>query len=136
MLVADLVGVPFADMGRGPGGIDCWGLVLEVFRREGVILPDYIIHCHDSEGFQGLVDGERPRWRRHEPPDIPIPAVVAIRFNSPLVNHVGAYVEDGKFLHVREKTGAVIERIDSPCWRHRIEGFYTPCVVLPDEVSL
>jgi hypothetical protein len=126
MRVNDLVGVPFLDGGRGPDGYDCWGLCLEVFRRHGVDLPDYKLCCHDTEGFFGLFVGELPRWTRHEPPDVPVPSVVAIRFNSPMVNHVGICVGDGRFLNTREKTGVVIERLDSLYWRNRIEGFYTP----------
>jgi cell wall-associated NlpC family hydrolase len=130
MRVTDLIGAPFIDGGRGPEGYDCWGLVCEVFRREGIILRDYrefSLSCHDSEGFSGIFSDEAGRWTRREPPDIPIPAVVTIRFNHPVfVNHVGVYVGDGKFLHTRDKTGACIERIDAPHWRNRIEGFYTP----------
>jgi cell wall-associated NlpC family hydrolase len=126
MRAADLVGAPFEDRGRGPGGYDCWGLVCEAYRREGISLPDYTLCCHDAEGFHGFFEEELPRWTRHEPPDIPVPAVVTIRLNSPLVRHVGVYIGGGRFLHTREKTGAVIERIDAPQWRHRIEGFYTP----------
>ncbi|MDR1977214.1 MAG: C40 family peptidase [Synergistaceae bacterium] len=125
-----LIGKPFIDGGRGPDGYDCWGLVCEVFRRGGIELRDYRdfnLSCYDSEGFCGLFEKESLRWTRHEPPDIPVPAVVTIRFNHPIfVNHVGVYVGGGKFLHTREKTGVCIERLDSPCWRHKIEGFYTP----------
>jgi cell wall-associated NlpC family hydrolase len=126
MLATDLLGVPFVDGRRGPDGYDCWGLVREVFRRYGVELPDYKLCCRDSEGFNGLYAAELSRWTRREAPDIPIPAVVAIRFNHPVfVNHVGVYIGDSKFLHTREKTGVVIERTDAPYWRRIIEGFYT-----------
>jgi cell wall-associated NlpC family hydrolase len=127
MLVTDLVGVPFIDGGRGPEGYDCWGLVCEVFKREGITLKDYNLCCHDSEGFYSFFKEELPQWTRHEHPNIPSPSVVAIRFNHPVfVNHVGAYIGDGKFLHTREKIGVCIEKIDAPYWKHRIEGFYTP----------
>jgi cell wall-associated NlpC family hydrolase len=133
MRVTDLIGVPFADGGRGPDGYDCWGLVCEVFRRGGIELQDYRecnLSCYDSNGFFDIFRKEMSRWVRHEVADIPVPAVVAIRFNHPVfVNHVGVYVGDEKFLHTREKTGVCVERIDTPYWRHRIEGFYTPGVV-------
>lgn len=130
--VVDLVGAPFADGGRGPDSYDCWGLVREVYRRYGVDLPNYTGCCYDFVRFyEGFLE-ERPKWTRHEPPDIPTPAVVAIRFNAPFVNHVGVYIGDGKFLHTREKTGVVIELIRSPAWRRRIEGFYT-CPLLSSQ---
>lgn len=123
--VTDLIGRPFIDGGRGPEDFDCWGLCLEVFRREGVALRDYRLCCYDTEGFARNFQDALPGWRRHEWPDVPAPAVVAIRFNTSVVNHVGVYIGDGRFLHTREKTGVLIERIDSPAWRRRIEGFYT-----------
>lgn len=124
-IICDLIGVPFVDGGRGPDGYDCWGLVREVYNRLGVELQDYKMSCYDAAGFHERAEAERPRWMRHELKDAPVPAVVAIRLNSPNISHVGVYIGDGKFLHTREKTGVCIERMDSPVWRHRIEGIYT-----------
>jgi cell wall-associated NlpC family hydrolase len=134
MHVTDLIGAPFIDGGRGPEGYDCWGLVCEVFRREGIELRDYRecgLSCHDDVGFSRIFSEEIHRWTRHELPNVPVPSVVAIRFSNPsLVNHVGVYIGERvgeyRFLHTREKTGVCIERIDAPYWRHRIEGFYVP----------
>lgn len=125
-IVDDLIGVPFADGGRGPDAFDCWGLCREVYRRFGLELPDYALCCYDAEGFLRHFAEQRPLWQRHELPNVPTPAVVAIRFNAPSVNHVGVHIGEGKFLHTREKTGVVIELVASPAWRRRIEGFYTP----------
>ena len=121
----DLIGLPFVDGGRGPDGYDCWGLVREVYHRMGIDLQDYKMSCYDTAGFAGHVEEERPKWKRYEPKDAPVPSVVAIRLSSPNISHVGVYIGEGKFLHTREKTGVCIERIDSPVWRHRIEGMYT-----------
>ena len=123
--VTDLIGKPFVDGGRGADGYDCLGLVREIYRRAGVDFPDYTGCCYDFEKFyRGFLE-ERPRWTRHELPDVPVPAVVAIRFNAPMVNHIGVYIGEGKFIHTREKTGAVIELVESPAWKRRIEGYYT-----------
>lgn len=128
--IDDLIGIPFVDGGRDPRtGLDCWGLVLEVFRRSGINLPDYKIGCHETNAIGCAVEGERMkgRWRSWFQHDAPAPSVVAIRFNSPiLVNHTGVYLGGGRFLHTRELIGVAVERIDAPSWRHRIEGFYTP----------
>jgi cell wall-associated NlpC family hydrolase len=124
MRVTDLIGVPFIDGGRGPEGYDCWGLCLEVFRRCGVALPDYKLCCYDSPGFFSLFQGALSQWTRCDPPAVP--AVVALKLNFPAVNHAGVYVGEGKFLHTRDKTGVVIECLNAPQWRHRIEGFYVP----------
>ena len=124
--ILNLIGKPFVDGGRGPDAYDCWGLCVEVYRCFGIELPDYKICCHDSEAFDKLYARDIQTRRRHDWPDVPTPAVLTIRFNSPkFVNHVGVYIGGGRFLHTREKTGVVIERVDSMYWKHRIEGFYS-----------
>ena len=123
--VLDLVGKPFQDGGRGPDAYDCVGLVKEVYKRYGLDFPDYVGCCYDIEKFDSEFKAALPFWVRHDEPDIPVPAIVAIRFNAPVVNHVGVYLGDGKFIHTREKTGVVIELMRSLAWRHRIEGIYT-----------
>ena len=122
----ELLGVPFVDGGRSAErGFDCWGLCIEVFRLLGEPLTDFQVSCNDVEGAFASFEVERLNWVRHHWPHAPAPSVVAIRFSSDLVNHVGVYIGNGKFLHTRQKTGVVIEQADSPAWRHRIEGFYT-----------
>ena len=123
--ISSLIGVPFVDGGRGPEGYDCWGLVREIYHRYGIELPDYDIGCYDVENIISEVERNRPQWLRQEPPDLPVPCIVAFKVSAPMVNHVGIYLGDGKFIHTREKAGAVIERLDAPAWRHRIEGFYS-----------
>lgn len=122
-----LLGVPFVDGGRGPAGFDCWGLVLEVFRRCGIELPDYRICCADMTGIDAKVDEERGAWTRCDEAALPVPALAVMRFNSPvLINHVGTYIGAGRFIHTAEKMGVNIDRVEHPYWRRHIEGFYVP----------
>ena len=125
--ILSLVGVPFEDGGRGPDSFDCWGLVREVYHRYGIELPDYDIGCYDILNVMAEMEHNRPLWIEHKPPDLPIPCVAAFRVSATMINHVGIYIGDGRFLHTREKAGAVIESLESPVWRHRIWGFYSPC---------
>lgn len=38
----DLIGIPFINGGRDRNkGFDCYGLVMEVYRRCGIALPEY-----------------------------------------------------------------------------------------------
>jgi cell wall-associated NlpC family hydrolase len=126
----DLIGVPFVDGGRDVStGLDCWGLVAEIFRRSGIDLPDYQISAADCLRIAQEIETERltGRWNKHEYPLVPIPAIVVMRYNKPGIwNHTGVYLGGGRFLHTREKIGVTIERVDSPIWQRRIEGFYSP----------
>lgn len=118
----DLLGVPFVDGGRGPDSFDCWGLCIEIFKRLGLPLKDYKLCCEDYVNFDIEYNSESPNWTKQEYPDIEIPSIVAIRFTPEYVSHVGVFIGDGKFIHTREKTGVVIERIKP--WLRRIDGFY------------
>lgn len=129
----DLIGKKFVDGGRGPGAYDCWGLVCEVFRRYGMELPDYRISCLESSRIGAKIDEERPAWVQYPKANPPVPSVVAIRFNSPVANHLGVYVGGGRFLHTAQKMGVNVDRIDHPYWRQRIEGFYLPKECEPND---
>ena len=123
----DLVGVPFCDGGRDLSGLDCWGLTREIYSRFGYDFPLYEISCYDIVNVNQEMERNRAFWKRHFPPNIPVPSVVTFKISSPVINHVGVFIGEGRFIHTRELTGTVIEKLDSPVWRHRIEGFYTPC---------
>lgn len=126
----DLIGVPFKNNGRDiKTGLDCYGLVMEVFKRFGQKLPEYWADFDDAEKVSSIIHEEAAssKWKRmpdNEP--LPVPCLVAIRFGvpAPCVNHTGVYIGNGKFIHIREKTGVVVENIHSVMWRHVIDGFY------------
>lgn len=124
--IDDLIGKPFENGGRGPDNFDCWGLVLEIFRRYGIELPDYKISCEEASQIDNEIHKEKKDWLRCEK-EIPTPALVVMRFNEVvLCNHTGVYLGYNRFIHTREKIGVNIDRIDSPAWRRKIEGFYVP----------
>ena len=123
----DLVGVPFRDGGRDLSGLDCWGLTREIYSRFGYDFPLYEISCYDTMNVNQEMERNRAFWKQHFPPKIPVPCVITFKISSPVINHVGVFIGEGRFIHTRELTGTVIEKLDSPVWRHRIEGFYTPC---------
>jgi cell wall-associated NlpC family hydrolase len=125
MQIDDLIGKPFIDGGRGPGGYDCYGLVMEVFRRHGTTVPEQNISCMDTPKIAAEIEQQRPRWIRLGTPIEP--AVVAIRLSPGIVNHVGVYIGLGMFVHAYRNAGGVcVDRTTDPIWRRRIEGFYVP----------
>lgn len=120
----DLLGLPFADGGRGPETYDCWGLVREVYRRHGVILPDYPISAMDAVRIGRQMAEDKPQWEEVSPP-YPNPCLVVIRLScGSWANHVGVHIGDGRFIHAYRTTGVVIDRLKR--WRSSIVGFYVP----------
>lgn len=124
----DLIGIPFINGGRDRNkGFDCYGLVMEVYRRCGIALPEYTADWDDEEKINSIVQREAgtTAWHRVKAP-FPVPCLVALRMGTPpgIVNHTGVYIGHGKFIHTRAKIGVCVSRIDSPAWRGVIDGFY------------
>lgn len=126
---SDLIGVPFKNQGRDKNtGLDCYGLVMEVYKKIGIQLPEYYADWDNVEKINSIIQQEvgTSLWKKVDGRHIPIPCVMAIRFGVPkgVVNHTGVYVGNGKFIHIRENVGVCVDRVNSPAWKKQIEGFY------------
>lgn len=126
--VADYVGLPYRAKGRDRDGLDCWGLVrlvmLEVFRVELHSYTAAYATPTDMIEVSAVLKGEIPEsgWQ---------PVVDAPRAGDGVVFrllgqpwHVGLIVEPGRFLHIEEGAGSVVDRLDSPRWARRIHGIF------------
>jgi len=117
--VSDLIGTPFRYGARGADAYDCYGLVMECARRDGVTLPDF--GSVDNMGMNAAIVGASlPQWQETSRR----PGVVVLLRVGRFIAHVG-YVLDGggRFIHAWEGSGGVtIERLDE--WKQRIVGFY------------
>ena len=120
----DLIGKPFVSGGRDlHTGMDCWGLIMEVYNRRGINLPDFKV---DSKAFaliNSIIDGEigTGAWEEVEQPGDEL-LVVLMRIHPKYVTHVGAYLGDGRIIHTMENTGVVISR--ATALRNMIVGYY------------
>jgi cell wall-associated NlpC family hydrolase len=117
----DLIGKPFRFGGRGPDEYDCWGLVRECLRRQGLNPPDYPSAELGTVNAATLAQAA-PAWTAVQTPAFG--CVVAFRMNCGMASHVGIVVGRHQFLHVLEHTHTCVERLSSPLWRNRITGFY------------
>lgn len=125
----DLIGVPFRNRGRNvKTGLDCYGLVMEIYRRQGINIPEYTADFDNLEKVNALITegvAIKSNWRRVEG-ELPVPCLVAIRFGVPkgMVNHTGCYIGNGRFIHIRQNIGVCVDSINSPAWKHVIEGCF------------
>lgn len=62
----DLVGKAYRNGGRGNDAYDCWGLVIEIYRRQGITLNDYPISFDNSteENISGIVNTEKKSGKK------------------------------------------------------------------------
>nr|DAY74258.1 MAG TPA: NlpC/P60 family [Caudoviricetes sp.] len=127
----DLIGKPFAQDGRGPADYDCYGLTKEVYKRFDKEIGEYWCCVEDKEKINTIYRGavSNGNWREvdyEHGEDIPVPALIGLRFNAPpgIVNHTGVYIGNGMFIHTRERIGVCVDRLDSPIWRRQVVGIY------------
>jgi len=124
--VRDLVGRPFVARGRHPvTGMDCWGLVREVYRRYGMEVPDFSIAPNAFHAVDMTMRKEagRTNWVRvEEPKETDAPLVVLMRLHPGLVTHAGVWIGHGRIIHALEGAGVVVSRVGM--LKSRIVGYY------------
>lgn len=105
----DLLGTPYKPHGRGNGGYDCYGLVLECCRRAGTPLKDPFIELvklragGETDYIAGLNVREIPKPKAG--------AVVECRTGENL--HVGYMVTSSLVLHITASYGAKITHVQA-----------------------
>lgn len=96
-IVDSYLGTPFRNKGTSRHGIDCSGLVVEVYRRyAGVNLPHSTKKLYKLSKVKNLLYGD----------------LVFFAFDSNEVSHVGIYIGGGKFVHTSESQGVIISSLD------------------------
>ena len=119
----DLVGKEFEWGGRGPLKYDCYGLAMEIYRRNNLELPEVVspvtckaIHESIMNNMIGVVD----KIDKKEPL-----CFVGFTFKPPYMSHMGIVLEDlRKFIHISKDTRVCIERLNNIIWKNKITGFY------------
>ena len=124
--ITRLVGIPFVNGGRNVRtGLDCWGLVREVFMRFGIKLPEIIVDFFAYDEINALINGATAtlNWELVEHiTDKDVPLVVLMRIHPKYITHAGVYVGNNKIMHTMEKTGVVMVRAST--LRNQIAGYY------------
>ena len=121
-------GAVFKNRGRGPKEYDCLGLFLSVFKDFGVEIPDYGLSCRAVRQISALIktmDSKGDNWKRLQAPVAPCAVCLKNHPEFPhLVNHVGVYVGNNKFIHILEGTGVILTDLKDIYWQRKIEGFW------------
>ena len=115
--IRDLIGAPFRIHGRSKKeGFDCYGLLIEVMKRNGITLPDLFyedICAVSDKNFKHIFSFEKI-----EKPEL----LCIILFKLSKGTHVGLYIDDGEFIHATEDYGVVLDKLYR--WGKLVTGYY------------
>lgn len=104
------VGLPYVDGGRGPAAVDCWGLIVLVYREQlGIDLPAYgeisardlIRVARAMAAGSGAEDG----WSAVDHPQPYDVAIMGSARGGRAVVHVGVMSTPNLMLHAEEGIG-------------------------------
>lgn len=119
------VGLPFASLGRGRDGLDCYGLLRLVLAEEhGIRLPTYTeryVSVEERAEVAAVLAGESGRgpWCSVAPgQEAPFDALVFAVLGAPM--HVGIVVRPGLMLHVSRGHESRIEAYRGGAWAPRL----------------
>jgi hypothetical protein len=111
-VVSEYLGMPYRRGGTGSNGIDCSGLsrkfYLEIY---GVDLP----HSSREQCSLNIFEKVPLDTDAFESKDL-----LFFRNKNRRINHVGIYLEDGKFLHASPNKGVMISSLGESYWKNRL----------------
>ena len=121
-LFSDLIGKPFVAGARGPASYDCVGLAVEMARRLGKQVPDYVsseAELHSQLAAEGAALADCPQIPR------PVPGCAVLLRMTPSQHHLSFMVDEYRMIHTTAATGCIVERLNSPLWQRRVLGYYS-----------
>jgi cell wall-associated NlpC family hydrolase len=113
--------------GRGNGFFDCQGLFLEVMRCLGKNVEEVCVEEDATKIVDKAIKDQlkNGRWLRLSEPEKGCVVTLALDNNDPsLVSHLGVYLGNYQFIHILEKRGVILSRIDDRFFKPKIRGFY------------
>lgn len=135
MNVDDLLAVPWCWGGRDPrpaGGLDCWGLVIEVRRRMGRTTPDPFAAVDREEAVElseAVLAAFAASWVEVPAHEAVAGDVAVFRAYGGHQTHAGVVLPDGLFLHAGRRLG--VNRIPFARVRRYVVALYrdreAPC---------
>ena len=118
----DLLNVKFKTHGRSvEEGFDCYGLAIEVLKRNKIKLPDVFYSDIKEEQIFSVLFNGIPNIRIEKP----IENCIILFESKSSVSHVGIYLGSGKFIHATENKGVIIEPLRN--WIKKVKGYYKVC---------
>lgn len=118
----DYIGIPFKYGGRDRKELDCYGLVMLLYKElKGIEIPDVISPQTLAEISTVVESQKQSYWQKCEPKE----GAVLIFGIKGYGAHVGYMLDNDRMIHTWEKTsGVTIERLSINGWNRRLLGCY------------
>lgn len=103
---------------------NCWSFVKDFYKKEFDIELNelQVTGDDDSNYIYEIYKQESTNWNQIKAPKKH--CVLALSNEYPIVDHVGIYLGDNKFIHNTQKAGVHISKMNDVIWKHKIVGCY------------
>lgn len=114
-IIKKYLGVPFGYKGRSLTSVDCYGLVVLIYKDLGFALPDYEYEdkWYDN-GKNYYVDNYYELWEKVT--DLKEWDAILFKNRSTVVNHVGLYLGENQFIHCYVNSSVEISDLTRKYW--------------------
>ena len=122
-IIRKYLGAPYLHKGRSIDGVDCYGLVALVYRELGIEIPDYEYkEKWYKDGKDYYVDNYHELWEKVDV--LKEWDCILFKNRSNVVNHVGIYLGDNKFLQCCEGSPVEVADITRKYWAKCTYGYF------------
>jgi cell wall-associated NlpC family hydrolase len=115
--------VPFKHGGRNLKGLDCYGLIVHIYKHLGIELFDMNNYEKDwSKRRNYFLENYHKEWVKTN--DKSKFDVVLFKTYTGRFDHVGVVVDDYRYIHAHRYFNVMISRLGDKKLKLKIEGFY------------
>lgn len=107
-----LIGVPYKPLGRDKEGLDCWGFVQLVYKKLGIILPDFVYTEYGRSKVETIEEELRNNCRRWQELNTPEPFCVVAMGKTIACSHVGVWHPSEIVFHAAYPVGVRFHSIE------------------------
>jgi len=122
-IITKYLGISYKHQGRGLDGLDCYGLIINIYKDFGISLIDINDDYDKDWSWQGrnyFIENAYRQWQEINKPEFF--DVVTFKNGKGIVNHAGVMLDGNRFIHTC-KVGTVISKV-SDDKKHRLSGYY------------
>ncbi|MBU3679230.1 MAG: NlpC/P60 family protein [Candidatus Kapabacteria bacterium] len=105
----DLIGTPYCSAGTTPDCFDCSGFVGYCYVTTGIPMP--------RTSRELFTVGQSVN-----PSDLSAGDLVFFSTSNSIINHVGIFLADTRFIHSSTSSGVMISSLEEPYWKQRYKG--------------